>query len=169
MSAHPAGHRRVALWVAVLSLLTCVVSVTQHARVDTPAGSPLAAKYPELFAVLEADINIRPGMTVESVFRLAANSTAASDGPFSPVDDGHSDRHFAYLPFFSEETYDDVPSRIGSLTYLINGSVQCWLDIAIVDGRVENVYVIPGNMTILLPKALWRGSGVHRGRFADLQ
>jgi hypothetical protein len=153
------------VFIACLTL-TLIITLTGCAHRTTPATAPEGLT--EFVADLKRDIPLRAGMTVEEVKNYIAvnnekvRSLESSNGKPPPI--------FA-RPELHLYVFMDMDSQSGptprSLTYLANGRYQFWMDLAIQDGHVKNIYVAPGNLSnILLPAFLYDGTGEHVGRLA---
>lgn len=66
------------------------------------------------------------------------------------------DNHFLYSPFDESELHNGT----GRLSLLVNGMQQFYVDMAVENGRVKNIYLVPGNLNMIFPMAvLFDGSG----------
>jgi|GEM_PF-5038440 len=163
-------HQRFVLVATFLALAGWTFVIALHTCADPDKLSPLAMAYPDLATAIEKDLPIAPGMTVEALQQMAARFTADAERRDATDVNVTVDRNYAFIPSTPQRNSNlgpaDADSNYGAITYWINGNVQCWLDIAIKDGHVQNIYVVPGNLTVNLPPVLWRGTGSHRGMFA---
>ena len=116
---------------------------------------------------LRQDIPIRAGMTVEDV-KLYAKKTNEDvearqekwTGDFAPPIFAIPELH---LYVFALENEDG-----SSLSYWVNGRNQFWMDMAIHDGKIQNIYITPGNASVICwPPRLYDGSGKHVGFTAN--
>ena len=139
--------------------------------------SPLAVAYPEFAEDLEADIPIRPGMTVAELLAFVDRNNKKVLATIPP--DVDPDEEFIIPPAFARRelhlyVYIDMTGRDqdsskepSSRTFLVNVRHQFWMDMAIQKGKIQNIYVTPGNMSNVLSPVRWLGSGPHVGMFAD--
>ncbi|HEY1170396.1 MAG TPA: hypothetical protein VGH19_03410 [Verrucomicrobiae bacterium] len=148
------------------TLLTFVLVGCSH----RPATS--SAELADFIAELKRDIPIRAGMTIEQVKSfITENNQRIRDsepkwsGKFEPPIYSRPELH---LYIFLDMSNPTSPSDRRSLTYLANGRYQFWMDMAIHDGRIKNIYIAPGNLShISLPAFLYDGAGEHIGMLAD--
>jgi hypothetical protein len=138
-----------------------------------PPFPPAPAVFAELVADLRRDLPIRAGMTVAQIQHYIAENNAAvrarekerwdKDKSFAPPIFADPAHHL-YL-FVDGGDAADTGGR--SLSYWVNGRHQFWLDLAVGNGRVQNIYIAPGNFTAIAPAFLYDGTGGHVGRLPD--
>lgn len=119
------------------------------------------------------DLPFRAGTTVAEVRRLADENQKQIDAirgnqdvraAGGTVDRGTFianlyevyDAHFLYMNFDESKLHNGT----GSVSLIVNGMQQFYVDMAIENGRVKNIYLVPGNWNAIMPLAvLFDGSG----------
>lgn len=153
-----------------------------------PAQSNIPAEYQgefkdhyvELVEDLRNDFPFHAGMSVADVQehmrlnkelndRLRIEDHARIDaGTFQAPAFADRDRH---LYVYMSET--DLKNTLGTfapgdgsfISFWVNGRHQFFVDMAVANDKVRNVYITPGNFTYMLPSFCFDGTGKHVGRF----
>jgi hypothetical protein len=146
--------------------------MVRHDTLEPDAPSPWdPEKRAEFIAELKRDIPIRAGMTIDQVRAyIEENAKRVSD-----IESKRKDK-FAVPMFANPELHLYVfvgttsKTKERSLTYWVNGRHQFWMDMAVQNEKVKNIYIRPGNMNIIGPAFLYDGAGEHsQGVDADKQ
>jgi len=128
---------------------------------------------------LRREFPFRAGMTTAEVSRLIRENNERAhaimdeefqrdreEGVFRPPAYADPERRlYLYVDFFDQMSKDYQDS----LSFWVNGRHQFWVDMAIADGKVTNIYITPGNMSVMLPAFCFDGSGEHIGPFVKFQ
>ena len=152
--------------IAIVLAMACL-GCTTHSISTEPAES--ASKYIEIVKrskdvhpeaiqdldhvckALESDFPIHTGMTLQEVDSIVAKETEAAQTDTN---------RYGFIPM------DSPP---GSRTYMLGNPHWVWVDIAITDGRVRNLFMIGGNGEILIPPGFkLAGEGPHVGGWAEM-
>jgi hypothetical protein len=126
-----------------------------------------------VLAELRKDFPFRAGMTVEEVQKLFDDNNrrveALMDDDFAkmkatgnlgPPLYADRDLHlYVYADLFGEASKTDHNAR----RFWVNGRYQFWVAMTIEKGMVKNIYITPGNLSVVLPSVLFDGQGEDVG------
>ncbi len=148
----------------------------QSKQVGVEAAGSDVAKFlnPEQFLILkrewEKDIKITVGMTVTALKDYIAKNNVKVNKAKPPawVTDKFHLPAFAY-PELRLHVFVDMNSPKGRevdvnpevLSYWVNGRTQFWMDLAIENDKVKNIYITFGNGSVQLPPIKLAGTGHH--------
>lgn len=116
------------------------------------------------------DFPFHSGLTYESVKTLVQQNAThirqrEQEKPESSGIPVYANR--AYHLYLYISIHEEVNSSgDGYLSFFTNGRHQFWIDMAIEDGMVKNIYLIPGNFSWMLPPIQFDGTGEHRGKWS---
>lgn len=151
-----------------LVILFLLLAILAGIMRQTTWVRPLPHGYSRFYTDLRRDIQLRAGMTVSEINAYIKKNEElvdqqeakyGNDGP--PIYTARELHLYVFIDMNGDEPSEQ------SLTYLVNGRYQFWMDIALDHGKIKNIYVTPGNMSnFLYPSVLYDGSGEHVGMLA---
>ena len=130
--------------------------------------------YPSFKSDWNSDFNIRPGMEVDELTKyIAANNAKVRNAKppawetreFHPPAYAYKElRLYVFLRMKREEGHSGDLSK-NALTYWVNGRTQFWMDLAIENDKVKNIYISIGNWSQMMPAFRLAGEGARRSEF----
>ena len=130
--------------------------------------------YPSFKSDWDKDFRIRVGMPVDELKKyIKANNAKVRDAKppawetakFHPPAYAYKELHLHVFVRMKRNEDDPRPPDKNALTYWVNGRTQFWMDLAIENDKVKNIYISCGNWSQMMPAFRFKGDGDRKSEY----